>query len=136
MIAAVHALVGGALGAALGNPAAAAAAGLASHALLDLVPHADYRTTRAGVVDFAAGLLLALVAGRHAGASALVGALAGMLPDVEVALSHLGWNPLRRNVFPTHNGLLPHAQAAPPLGAATQLLLGGAAAWALWHAGR
>jgi len=46
MIATSHVIIGGAVGAAVGvltqNPAAALAAGIVSHLVCDLVPHADY----------------------------------------------------------------------------------------------
>jgi hypothetical protein len=42
MIASIHLLVGGAVGVATKNPAAAVAAGVVSHFILDAIPHADH----------------------------------------------------------------------------------------------
>lgn len=129
MIAAVHALAGGALGAWLGRPDLALGAGLASHAMLDAIPHTDYRRARYGVADALMGLGIAALLGPSLGTAAMVGAMAGMLPDLEVALQHLGF--MRRCLFPSHNGRLPHPQVPPSAGVITQLVTAAVALAAL-----
>lgn len=135
MIAAVHAVVGAALGAWLGRPGPAALAGLASHAALDAIPHSDYARTAAGVADALAAAGVAALAARASGWAALAGALGAVVPDAEVALGHLGLWPWAKPCFPSHSGLLPHAQARPPLGIWTQAAAAAAAA-VLWLASR
>lgn len=127
MIASVHAVTGAALGAVTGNPAAAFVTGLVSHGVLDAVPHTDYQTTGPGVVDGLAGLLfltwLALAQpGGGLAWAAFWGGLGGMLPDVEVAVAHLFFQGRMRHLYPSHTGLTPHRQVAPPLGIWTQAI--------------
>lgn len=99
MLSTAHLFIGGALGALLRRPAAAAAAGVISHHLADCVLHTDTGTYRTGAADeprysrvelavAAADLLvgLALLVGaarEHPRRSAVVvGALAGITPDL------------------------------------------------------
>jgi hypothetical protein len=94
-----HLFLGGALGALLRRPAAAAAAGVVSHHLADCVLHTDTGTYRTGAADepryshvelavAATDLLIGLallyrVAREHPRRAAVViGALAGITPDL------------------------------------------------------
>lgn len=99
MLSTAHLFIGGALGAILRRPIAAAAAGVISHHLADCVLHTDTGTYRTGAadeprysrtevavaaVDLLVGLALLGVAARqhpHRAAVA-VGALAGITPDL------------------------------------------------------
>lgn len=124
MYGATHAAFGAYLGTLTPNPALAFVLGLSSHAVLDAIPHHDYRTTGWGAVDAAVAVaILVLVGGRGTGISPLAGSIGGLLPDLEVVLLHLGLT-RRKPVFPSHSGLLPH----PPLpfrsGFWHQILLG------------
>lgn len=125
MVVSVHAAAGAALGALVGNPWAGFLAGLVSHGVLDAIPHTDYRTTRPGVIDALLGLaFLAWLAGAQPGGptalAAFWGGLGGMLPDTEVAIAHLFFHGRMRHFYPSHTGLTPHPQVAPPGGVWTQ----------------
>lgn len=93
------------LNAAIGNlfrkPAAAAVAGLAGHALLDLLPHKDISAHKA---EGAAVALLLGIVGSSCGWSspAFWCAIGGVLPDVEQALPWTDPRRGRRRYFPTH----------------------------------
>src|SRR5690606_10389725 len=54
--------------------------------------------------------------------AAFWGGLGGMLPDVEVAVAHLFFQGRMRHLYPSHTGLPPHRQVAPPLGIWTQAI--------------
>ncbi len=108
-----HFAAGALAGAATGNPWAALAAGLASHALLDLFPHYDFEDWRREVLIGLAPLLLLLLT-PYASAAAVIGGLAGCLPDLENLLQKLGRLERRRMIFPTHTGLLPHGSRRGP----------------------
>lgn len=81
MVITPHALVGSVVGSRLPAPLALLA-GVASHYLLDRIPHRDYRLRAGGGAVLAADALTAtlLVARRSPGARA--GALGGVLPDL------------------------------------------------------
>ena len=100
MIAAVHALVGAAVGRWIGAPATAFAAGIVTHAMGDVLPHRDLK------IQVEAPLLVAalgLIAWRRGVRSPeLAGAAGAVLPDVENAAWMTGWMPRDRVIFPTH----------------------------------
>lgn len=101
-----HALVGAVVGALVGSPIPAAVCGMASHALLDLVPHDDPERLGPVFLDAAAALAV-LALGILAGSPGFVGgALGGVLPDVENVpdLVVKRWRPTMRwpKVFPSH----------------------------------
>jgi hypothetical protein len=108
-----HFAAGALAGAATGNPWAAAAAGLVSHALLDLFPHYDFDDWRHEVLIGLAPLLL-LTLSPYASPVAVIGGLAGCLPDLENLLQKLGRLERRRMIFPTHTGRLPHGARRGP----------------------
>ncbi|HEY8532059.1 MAG TPA: hypothetical protein VIL08_07405 [Limnochorda sp.] len=125
MVVSVHAAAGAALGALVGNPLGGFLAGFVSHGVLDAVPHTDYRTAGPGVIDALVGLafLTWLAVAQPGGPLALAafwGGLGGMLPDTEVAVAHLFFQGRMRHVYPSHTGLTPHPQVAPPRGIWTQ----------------
>ncbi len=108
-----HFAAGALAGGATGNVWVGAAAGLASHAVLDMIPHWDHPDWR---VELAAGLasLVLLLLMPFATAPAVVGGILGMVPDLENLFQKLGWMGRGRFVFPTHTGLLPHGRALGP----------------------
>lgn len=107
----LHLALGAVVGSLTGNPADGLAAGVASHVILDALPHWDYSGVAGGVVDLAvaAALTCTLVLAREP-ACVLMGAAGGTLPDVEVLRSYL--RPGRPLIFPSHSGALPHGRAA------------------------
>ena len=105
---------GFAIGAVAPSAAAAFAAGVASHAVLDAVPHRDFLELPVVAVDAAAALtLVGVLASRLPNgvrARAFAGALGAVLPDVEVVAYRAGLLRAERKVFPTHNGQIPHGR--------------------------
>ena len=108
-----HFAAGALAGGATGNVWVGAAAGLASHAVLDMIPHWDHPDWR---FELAAGLasLALLLLTPFATAPAIVGGIMGMVPDLENLFQKLGWMGRGRFVFPTHTGLLPHGRSLGP----------------------
>jgi len=146
----VHFTTHAAVGAGLGTLAAQVAptpagavlaltAGVVSHALLDAVPHKDSTSMTEVLVDLALGVgitwwvLAAKAAGGGLASPALLlpllGALGGVLPDLEVALVYLGWMDRRRVIFPSHTGLTPHRLLPSGWGLVTQLPFIAAGLW-------
>ncbi len=127
-----HLITGAAVGSLMPGPGTAALLGATSHAVADMIPHHDYSTVAAGLVDLGVGLTI-LGVGWNAGLPtvAIVGAVAGAIPDLEVALKHLGLWPWPL-LFPSHSGLLPHGRTSfwPGLGA--QAALAAASLFILW----
>ncbi|MCP4517100.1 MAG: hypothetical protein GY824_17970, partial [Delftia sp.] len=87
----------------------AAGAGLASHAVLDAIPHYDHPDWR---LELGGGvlMLLILLTLPCASAAAVVGGLGGILPDLENLLQKLGRMKRSAFVFPSHTGLIPHGR--------------------------
>ncbi|MGE5485566.1 MAG: hypothetical protein ACM3X4_11160 [Ignavibacteriales bacterium] len=119
-----HAATGAALGRYVQDPLAGLAAGLASHAALDMLPHCDYKCTLTGLADFGLGVLLLNACGLWAPGSPEYWAILGAtIPDLEVALSQFGIISKDSLLFPTHSGLLPHRDAPHLAGALIQAAL-------------
>jgi hypothetical protein len=108
------------------RPWVAFLAGLVCHAVLDMVPHHDYRKVGQALLDLALALTLALLLFRGPAAWARWwGGLGGALPDLEVAIGHLVLStgrPWRWSRFPTHTGALPHPRWPLPQGLWSQLV--------------
>lgn len=102
MMAWVHASVGAVLGRLIGHQGKAFGAGVASHAICDLLPHRDLTPkVEASLLAVALGLLVwrkGLLSPEVAGA---VGAIS---PDFENAAASTGLIPQSMMVFPTHQG--------------------------------
>lgn len=141
-----HAALGAGLGALAAHVAPTPAgallaltAGVVSHALLDAVPHKDSTSMTEVMVDLALGVGLIgwVLAAKAAGGGwssprlllPLLGALGGVLPDLEVALVYLGWMDRRRVIFPSHTGLTPHRLLPSGWGLITQLPFIAAGLW-------
>ncbi|MCB1182420.1 hypothetical protein KDM41_03230 [bacterium] len=108
-----HFAAGALAGGVTGNVYLGAAAGLASHAVLDVIPHYDHPDWRLELGGGVLGLLVLLTL-PWASWPAVVGGLCGMLPDLENLFQKLGLIGRHRFVFPTHTGLLPHGRALGP----------------------
>ena len=119
-----HVLVGAALGAHVGSPAAAVATGLTSHLILDLIPHHDVADWRGALVDVSVGAAAFYLLQSSLTAAGWWGALAAIFPDLEVGLRHLGLWRVRWG-FPCHVDRL-HGRWPPPTGILTQLPFAGA----------
>jgi hypothetical protein len=102
MIAAVHAVVGASIGKFAGDSKSAVMGGVASHLLMDLLPHRDFDAKTEA-------LLLAPTMGMIAWKFGLtspefVGAFGAISPDLENAASRVGIIPQEAMRFPTHLG--------------------------------
>src|SRR5262249_2448875 len=95
---------GGAIGRYARRPGPALLGGAISHLLADLAPHRDFSLPIELPVMLSALGFLAL---RHGASSpAFLGAVGGVLPDVENGLWKLGVVSEEAKLFPTHSGLL------------------------------
>lgn len=114
-----HFAAGALAGGLTGSVGLGALAGLASHAVLDVLPHYDHPDWRLELGGGIAALLLLLVM-PFASWAAVIGGIAGMLPDLENLFQKLG--KLRRDqfVYPTHTGLLKHGRPLGPGNLAVQ----------------
>jgi hypothetical protein len=97
-----HACVNAAAGRLFSKPVAAFAAGVVSHAILDLVPHKDVSAHKAE------GLLVLIMLGLIGTSCGLKSpafwcAMGGVLPDVEQVLPWTDPKRGRHRWFPTHN---------------------------------
>lgn len=108
-----HFAAGALAGGLTGSPGWGALAGLASHAALDMLPHYDHPDWRPELGGGIVALALLLVM-PFASWAAVIGGIAGMLPDLENLFQKLG--KIRRDqfVYPTHTGLLPHGRRLGP----------------------
>ncbi|MCK9994808.1 MAG: hypothetical protein KAH56_00845 [Candidatus Krumholzibacteria bacterium] len=108
-----HFAAGALAGGVTGNVYLGAVAGVASHAVLDVIPHYDHPSWRLELVGGLAGLVLLLLM-PFTSWPAIIGGIFGMIPDLENLFQKLGR--LRRDqfLFPTHTGLLPHGRELGP----------------------
>jgi hypothetical protein len=117
-----HFAAGALAGGLTGQVGWAVLAGLASHVVLDTLPHYDFPDWRVEIAGGAAALvLLGLLP--FASTAAVVGGLAGMLPDLENLLQKLGKLERRHFVFPSHTGFVPHGRECSPRNLVWQSLL-------------
>jgi len=114
-----HVAAGALVGGLMQNPGAALVGGLASHALLDAIPHYDHPDWR---VELAGGLasLLLLALLPFGSWAAAIGGIGGMLPDLENLLQKLGKMRCDQFVFPSHTGVIPHGRELGPRNLAWQ----------------
>ncbi|MEN8006437.1 MAG: C25 family cysteine peptidase [Candidatus Krumholzibacteriota bacterium] len=108
-----HFAAGALAGGVTGNVYLGAAAGLASHAVLDVVPHYDHPDWRLELGGGLASLVILLLM-PFSSWPAVVGGVFGMIPDLENLFQKLGRMGRDRFLFPTHTGLLPHGRELGP----------------------
>jgi hypothetical protein len=104
-----HVLVGAALGPTTGSIVMSFVVGVASHTLLDAMPHWEYGPLAQAVLLFGAGAVVGYEFGRTGDLRLIAGAVGGVLPDLPHLLRGLGWKVKSR--FPSHTGALPHGRA-------------------------
>lgn len=103
-----HALVGASLGQSMADETSAFLGGFASHALLDMIPHAEWDLVTQGALFAAAAFMVHQEVERTNDRRLVWGAVGGILPDLEHFLYDVGW--IKRKYYPTHNGTLPHGR--------------------------
>lgn len=102
LIAAVHAIVGASVGKLAGETKGAAMGGVATHLLLDLLPHKDFDAKTEALL---LAPTMAAIAWKFGLASPeFVGACGGIAPDIENAAQVVGLIPPEAMRFPTHLG--------------------------------
>ncbi|HEY3280843.1 MAG TPA: hypothetical protein VGN26_01080 [Armatimonadota bacterium] len=122
----VHALLGSALGSLFGSRPAAFAAGMASHALGDVLPHRELPVAADGALTSA---LLALLVYRFGlGSPEVLGALGGISPDIEHIPTLAGLKGEEGKFYPTHGGPLHLEHGDDPEHDGAQLVIALAAA--------
>lgn len=117
-----HFAAGALAGGLTGNVWVGAAAGVASHAVLDAIPHYDHPDWR---LELAAGVfsLILLLLMPFATWAAVVGGIFGMVPDLENLFQKLGKMRRDQFIFPTHTGLIPHGRTLGPKSLVWQLAI-------------
>jgi len=108
-----HFAAGALAGGLTGSPVWGALAGVASHAVLDVLPHYDHPDWRLELGGGIAALALLLVM-PFASVAAVIGGIAGMLPDLENLFQKLGKMRRDQFIYPTHTGLLRHGRPLGP----------------------
>jgi len=117
-----HFAAGALAGGLTGNVWYGAAAGAASHAVLDAIPHYDHPDWR---LELSAGVfsLFLLLLMPFATWAAAVGGIFGMLPDLENLFQKLGKMRREQFIFPSHTGLIPHGRTLGPRSLVWQLAI-------------
>jgi hypothetical protein len=101
MIAAVHALVGAALGRLCHTRTQAVALASASHIGADMLPHRDLEIPQeAGLL---AAALALIAAARGAGSREFAGAVGAVAPDIENLIGRMRGLPDEKLLLPSHN---------------------------------
>jgi hypothetical protein len=104
-----HILGGAAVSTLADSAGGAFVLGLASHAILDTLPHYDYNLTTQILLLVGASALVKWQYDQTGDIRIVVGAVGGFLPDIEHVFRKLGIQNDR--YFPTHNGSIPHGKA-------------------------
>ena len=100
MIGAVHAYIGAAAGLLFRRKSAAFAAGVTSHLIADALPHDDLDPKLE--IPLLAATLAGVAKWRGIDSPEFWGALGGVVPDAEHALSLAGLAKQEQKLFPTH----------------------------------
>ncbi len=108
-----HFAAGALAGGLTGNVYLGAAAGFASHAVLDVIPHYDHPDWRLELGGGVLSLILLLLM-PFASWPAVIGGIFGMVPDLENLFQKLGKMRRDQFIYPTHTGLLPHGRTLGP----------------------
>jgi hypothetical protein len=109
MTGAAHILGGAASGQVAGSPTGAFVVGVASHTLLDSVPHSEYSLATQALLAAGACLIVKQEYDRTGDWRIVAGALGGFIPDIEHGFRELGWQ--KKKHFPSHDNTLPHGHA-------------------------
>lgn len=115
MTAGPHMAVGASLGKVSGNPASALGLGMASHVLLDVLPHND-DSKWLQAISLAAALWTTnqIYEKSQKDPKVLWGVAGGLLPDLEHLLAQKGLISRKQKIFPTHNGTIPQGKRLEP----------------------
>ena len=107
--------------------------GLGSHIALDMIPHHDFE--RMTLEIMLAGIAMTVLAlGGAMSLAVLLGALCGILPDIENLFWKLGRIRDDQKIFPGHVGLLKHGGPAGVSSIYIQALFSvGALAFLIWR---
>jgi hypothetical protein len=116
-----HFSAGALLGYLAPGVASAALLGLASHVLLDFIPHFDFENVWLEII-FGSLVLAVLIAGRSCTAAICTGGLVAVLPDVENLLWKTGVMDRKHRIFPSHSGMIPHGREAGKINLAAQVI--------------
>jgi hypothetical protein len=119
-----HIIVGALAGSAAPHIALAPVFGLASHVVLDYVPHYDFENVNYELLLGGAVLALLALLG-ILDSKAFLGALFGALPDLENLLWKWNLLPAHKKIFPSHSGLIPHGREIGPRNLFLQTSLAG-----------
>jgi hypothetical protein len=106
-----HIAAGAIVGALSPTPYAASFFGLASHVVLDIIPHRDIDRMRYELI-LAAVAIAAIVIGGALTLNVSLGIAFALVPDVENLLWKLGAIRDDQKVFPGHRRFLPHGAVA------------------------
>ncbi len=106
-----HVAAGALAGAFAPNLYLAPVFGLGSHIAIDMIPHHDFERMTLEIM-LAAVMILALTVGGAMSLAVLLGALCGILPDLENLLWKLGRIRDDQKIFPGHVGFLKHGSPA------------------------
>jgi hypothetical protein len=121
MKATTHALVGGLTGAIVERPGLAAIAGVASHALLDILPHRDEKRLFHLILDGCGALAVLVLAATAGNIGMVAGVIGGVIPDLENVPDVLFKRKVRK-VFPSHWWEHERAAAGRGMGIETAVL--------------
>lgn len=106
-----HIAAGAFVGAIAPAPVYAPVFGLGSHIALDILPHYDFERMWLEIM-FGCIITAALVFGGVRSPAVWLGALFGVIPDLENLLWKLGVITDGQKVFPGHAGMVPHGREA------------------------
>ncbi len=106
-----HVAVGALAGAFAPNLFLAPVFGLGSHVALDMMPHHDFERISLEIM-LAAVTITVLTVGGAMSLTVFIGALFGILPDLENLLWKLGAIRGDQKIFPGHVGFLKHGSSA------------------------
>jgi len=124
-----HLIAGDTVGYLTGDPIVGFVAGTVSHALLDMVPHHDFKRIRFCIVDILSGSLLFLLFLLYGQPEVgmIAGAIGGIWPDIEIPLYYFDY--IKKKYFPSHSGLIKHRQASFAPGVLVQVAVAVTGIW-------
>lgn len=107
----------------VGNPGAGFLIGLASHVVLDVIPHEEFFGLKGELISsFLLSLVMLLLARDHV-IGAFFGILGALLPDLEIALWQAGKLKKSQLLFPTHGSPLSQRESSSKVIKALQVLV-------------